>query len=196
MSLRIQIELNDNDLKYFKNAMRETQRSAEKLDDHQVTEAATRLLQETREANVPDFISERIATLEVMVAMVHDEGWKMPDEERERVISALAYFAEADDMIPDDIPVVGFLDDAIMIELVVRELKHELDAYEDFCTFRQAEAVRLGKDAKALDKEGWLDDRRKQLHSRMRRRRGAERGGRSRRRGRSRGGRGTSFSLW
>ena len=193
MSLRISIELTEKDLRYFKRAMKETQRAVGELDSHAVTEAATALVLETRDAKVPDFIAERLSTLETMVAMVHDEGWKLPDKEKHRVVSALAYFAESEDMIPDEIPVVGFLDDAIMIELVVRELKHEIDAYADFCTFRHAEATRLGKDAEQLSKEGWLDERRKQLQSRMRRRRSSER---TRRRGRGRGGRGTSFSLW
>ena len=52
------------------------------------------------------------------------------------MLNALAYFAEPDDLIPDQIPGLGFLDDAIMVELVVRELRHEIEAYEDFRVFR------------------------------------------------------------
>ena len=63
------------------------------------------------------------------------------------------------------------LDDAIMIEMVNQELKHEIQAYRDFCVFRAAEANRLGNEAMELGRSDWLEERRKQLHSRMRRRR-------------------------
>jgi hypothetical protein len=69
---------------------------------------------------------------------------------------------------------LGFLDDAIMIELVARELKHEMEAYQDFCDYRQR--LSQSGDGSAASREGWLDARRKELQARMHRRRG--RGGR------------------
>ena len=101
-------------------------------------------------------------------------------------VSALAYFAEPEDLIPDRIPGLGFLDDAIMVELVVRELRPELDAYADFCKFRKSRPKLLGKSAAPIDREQWLDGRRKQLQSRMRRRRRPAFGARS----------GPSLKLW
>ncbi len=57
-----------------------------------------------------------------------------------------------------------------MIELVVRELKHEIEAYQDFCDYRKRTKLEHGAGAKA-SREGWLSERRKALQSRMRRRR-------------------------
>ena len=119
--------------------------------------------------------------------MVVDEGWGLEAEDRQRILNALAYFSEAEDLIPDHIPGLGFLDDAIVIEIVARELEHEIQAYRDFVVFRAAEACRLGQEAADLNKATWLEERRKQLHSRMRRRR-------KRGRGRKEGGR-SPFSL-
>jgi uncharacterized membrane protein YkvA (DUF1232 family) len=80
-------------------------------------------------------------------------------------MAALEYFVEENDLIPDSIPGLGLLDDDIMIELVVRELRHEIEAYEDFCRFRDERSRRdPGDDADILAR------RRRALHERMRRR--------------------------
>ena len=68
-------------------------------------------------------------------------------------------------------PVVGYLDDAIMIELCVRELKHEVEAYSDFCSFRTHEAEERGLDPATMDRADWMEERRQELQERMRRRR-------------------------
>ena len=65
-------------------------------------------------------------------------------------------------MIPDRLPGIGYLDDAIMVELICQELRHEIKAYEDFCEFRKSKARGAGPDA--------LENRRKNLQARMRRR--------------------------
>ena len=86
------------------------------------------------------------------------------------MLNALAYFTEPEDLIPDHIPGLGFLDDAIMIELVVRELKHEIEAYQDFCDYR--DRLKTQGDGSSANREGWLNARREELQARMRRRRG------------------------
>ena len=91
---------------------------------------------------IPDFILDRLLRLDDMIAMVRDTAWALPEQDRERVLSALVYFCDPQDVIPDSVPVLGFLDDAVMIELCVRDLKHEIDAYDDFCDFRQHQAER------------------------------------------------------
>jgi uncharacterized membrane protein YkvA (DUF1232 family) len=95
----------------------------------------------------------------------------MEADDRQRVLACLTYFANPKDLIPDNVPVLGFLDDAIMIELSVRELKHELDAYDDFCDYRQHEASRRGMDPAKVGRADWLDSRRDELIDRMHSRR-------------------------
>jgi hypothetical protein len=118
-----------------------------------------------------DFIRERMGRLETLIGMVVDQGWGMEDEDRDRVLQALSYFSDPEDLVPDNVPGLGFLDDAIMIEMVCRELRHEVQAYRDFCVYRAAESSRLGQEALHLERSDWLEERRQQLHSRMRRRR-------------------------
>ena len=58
-----------------------------------------------------------------------------------------------------------------MIELCVRELKHELDAYDDFCEFREREANKRGIEPSTVGRTDWLDSRRDELVDRMHARR-------------------------
>lgn len=167
MVLKVSFNLGESDLKHFRLIMREARHAAAKWTPEEIVARASSLLRTVDAATVPEFVSERLAKLELMINMLTDTEWRLPAQDSTRVLNALAYFCEPDDLIPDDIPGLGFLDDAIMIELVVRELSHEIDAYRDFCEFR---ADRTDKAAEAARDE-WLAERRKSLQSRMRRRR-------------------------
>ena len=170
MSLRISFELDDNDLKHFRLIMQEARKAASRMPPEDIVAAAEQLLVNVEESTAPGFIVDRLTKLRLMIAMLSDIEWRLPHQEATRVLNALAYFAEPEDLIPDSIPGLGFLDDAIMIELVVRELKHEVEAYDDFCSYRDKLRQSEGKSAKP-SREGWLDSRRSELQKRMRRRR-------------------------
>jgi len=170
MSLRVSFELDESDLKHFRLIMRNARKSAARLAPEDIVGAAENLLKAVDDAGAPEFIMERLAKLRLMIEMLQDIEWRLPHQEANRVLNALAYFSEPEDLIPDHIPSLGFLDDAIMIELVVRELKHEIEAYEDFRDFRVRVRAQQGGE-KGVSREDWLENRRKELQSRMRRRR-------------------------
>jgi uncharacterized membrane protein YkvA (DUF1232 family) len=174
MSLAITIELGDADLQHFIDAMQRAQQESKHLSPQQVSEAASRLLVEGHKVALPQFIAERLGKLDSMIAMVNDEGFSLPEEDKQRVLACLTYFANPQDIIPDNVPVLGFLDDAIMIELCVRELQHEIEAYEDFVEYRKQEAAAHGVDPATLKTQRveWAEARRVELIDRMRRRRG------------------------
>lgn len=176
MSLRISFELDEDDLKHFRLIMEQARQTASRLPPEDIVSAAEELLQDVEESTAPGFIVDRLQKLKLMIHMLSDIEWRLPHQEATRILNALAYFAEPEDLIPDHIPGLGFLDDAIMIELVVRELRHEIEAYQDFRTYRERLAREQGH-AVAASRKGWLDDRRKELQKRMRRRR--KRSGRS-----------------
>ncbi len=187
--MRIVIDLSEQDLDHFRAAMRRARESAAHLTSEAITASALKLLEDTRDVQMPEFVSSRLRKLNTMIAMVHDTAWGLTEAERKEVLSALTYFCDPNDAIPDNIPVFGFLDDAIMIELTVEELKHELDAYEDFCQFRASAGAEAGA-ASGLNREDWLAQRQEELLERMRTRRSRDRsygGG---------GGSGGSFSLF
>jgi len=168
--MRISFELDDNDLKHFQLIMDEARKAARRIAPEDIVAAAEDLLRSAPESGAPGFVVERLERLQLMIDMLSDIEWRLPHQDASRVLNALAYFTEPEDLIPDHIPGLGFLDDAIMIELVVRELKHEIEAYQDFCDYR--ERLRAKGNAGSVSREGWLDARRKELQARMRRRRG------------------------
>ena len=66
----------------------------------------------------------------------------------------MSYFADSIDLIPDHIPDIGLLDDAMSVEIIIRELRSEMSAYSEFCRFREAEDNRLREAGKDLEKNG------------------------------------------
>lgn len=173
MGLRISIDLGDDDLKHFRLIMRQARHSTQHLQPEDIVASAERLLREFSQRKAPGFVSTRLRKLDIMIEMLTDHEWRLPDKDTTRVLNALAYFTDPEDLIPDHVPGIGLLDDAIMIELVVRELKHEIEAYEDFCRFRREHPAPKGIKSKTTDitRDDWLARRRKSLQERMRRRR-------------------------
>ncbi len=172
MSFSITIDLSDRDLEHFHAAKKNAETSAAGVPEADIVAAASKLLEGAQQVAVPDFIGDRLSRLNDLIAMLRDEGWDLPAADRAHVLSALVYFADPSDLIPDEVPVLGFLDDAIMIELCVRELRPERDAYDEFCDYREREAKRRGEDPPSVGRADWLAERRSELVDRMHRHRG------------------------
>jgi uncharacterized membrane protein YkvA (DUF1232 family) len=174
MPLDITFTLSDSDLEHFQDIVDKAKSTMEGGQDaDQIVAAATQLITDAKSTELPEFIDDRLSKLQVVIDMVGDTEWQLSDEERKRVAGALIYFCDPDDLIPDHIPGLGFLDDAIYVEIVIRELKAEIDSYEEFCTFRTAEEARRKEQGldPFVEREEWLADKRANLHARMRKRR-------------------------
>jgi uncharacterized membrane protein YkvA (DUF1232 family) len=170
-TLAVSFELGAADIAYFRERLAKA-RSKQQGDEAATMAAADALATSPAAAEAPAFIRASLAKLKNLTAMLRDTSWRLEGEHRQRVLDALAYFAEADDLIPDKIPGVGYLDDAIMIELVARELAPEIEAYADFLKFR---AARSGADSRVVDQQ--RDSLQRRMRRRGRRLRGGSGGG-------------------
>ena len=134
---------------------------APELDADLIAAMAQKMLGEARQAGT-ESVQKRLSHAERLEAMAHDNTWRLPEDDVGRVDSVMTYLEKGDDLIPDSTPVVGMLDDAILIEMAERALQREIEDYADFCRFREAEARARGTTVEALgiDRRDWLAWRR------------------------------------
>jgi uncharacterized membrane protein YkvA (DUF1232 family) len=181
--MRIVLDLSEKDIKYFRSCLQAVKKGTLSSDEAVVLKAAGDLMAQVAAAEAPEYVQERIGKLSLLVQMLEDERWRLTGADRSRVLNVLAYFVDPDDLIPDRIPGLGYLDDAIMVELVLQELRHEIDAYQKFCEFHES--------AEREPEE--IEQKRLQLQNRMRK---SRRGERDRRRILHTGGRKAPVGLW
>ena len=171
MGLKLSFELTDRDLQYFRDALRQSRSAVRHAEDNEIIEAIRDVLDEIRSNEpLPDFVAERIPVLEAMIQMLTDDEWQLPADDRERLLATFVYFADPEDLLPDDIPVIGYLDDVIILELVAGELIHVREAYADFCDYRDDFDGEHGKNVDTVIRRDRLDRKRQRLHQRMNRR--------------------------
>ncbi|MCC2605470.1 YkvA family protein [Planctobacterium marinum] len=167
MTIEINLELSDADLAHFKQLMQEAIQKNSGLSEDEVLEKAQAVVSQMEQSNQPDFVKSRVSSLADLIAAVKDEEWQMPEDEKKDILTSLIYFSEPQDLVPDDIPVLGFLDDAIMIELVIQDMSLDLRSYRQFCSFRRTEEKRRG-DAAKVDRDSWLAGTRSEIRAAMR----------------------------
>jgi uncharacterized membrane protein YkvA (DUF1232 family) len=169
MPLDVTLTLSDDDLAWFRSVVQRVREQGGARSDAETARAATRVVERLRGATRSPYIVRRLDRVGRLIEMLEDPAWQLPDPERRRVLDCLAYLADSQDIVPDDTPVLGLLDDAIMLELLLADVRHELEAYEEFVEYRTTESMRAG--GRTVSRDEWLDAKRQALHGRMRERR-------------------------
>ena len=124
-------------LVHFNALLRTIHAAAPRVDSDALISLARRLQTEPVEQTV-DTVSERIARVQVLRRMLRDAEWPVAPELRVRARLLLAYVDKHEDLIPDGTTLFGYLDDALMVELSWPRFQAEVEAYREFCAFRQA----------------------------------------------------------
>jgi uncharacterized membrane protein YkvA (DUF1232 family) len=165
--MRISFELEATDIARFHAALERAERLAATMDECDIVDTAKEALNALPIGGAPGYVRKRLVGVQRLILMLEDGEWALPSDERNQVLRTLVYFADPEDMIPDEVEVIGLLDDAIMLELLVRHMKHVVDAYDDFCEFRNGLRAVAGD---RIDDARTLARRRDSLRERMRRR--------------------------
>jgi uncharacterized membrane protein YkvA (DUF1232 family) len=165
-AFKVSFALDEGDVDYFRKLFREARKEAAAVDSDEIIKAASELVDSVRaKKGTPNFIVQAVSAIEDLREVILDEDYRAPKPVRNQVLGALSYFANANDLIPDDIPVLGFLDDAIMIKFVEEEFKHELWAYRKFRKFRDGAELRPWTQVASTRLPGRLEAMRKKLRA-------------------------------
>lgn len=167
--MRISLELEPADIERFHAALARARRAAACADEYEVIEAAKYALDHLNTADVPAFVRKRVVEVQKLIVMLEDEAWALSGAERSDIIETLVYFSDPDDLIPDDVEVIGLLDDAILLELLLQRMRQVRKAYAEFCAFRAALASDLRNAEERRSHARDLAALRTQLQARMRR---------------------------
>ncbi|WHZ18828.1 MAG: hypothetical protein OJF55_000977 [Rhodanobacteraceae bacterium] len=159
------LRFNDADLVRFNDCVARVAPGTPALDGPQIAAAARRLSRAVGAGNESRFILTRLRRACEMRALLGDANWSCEPALRERMQAVVGYIDDAPGLIPDDVPAIGGLDDALLVDLAMESLRGELDEYADFCRYRAGEAARLGVVAGKvpLDRAEWSARRQEEI---------------------------------
>jgi uncharacterized membrane protein YkvA (DUF1232 family) len=152
------LQLDPANLRHFNEVLQQVCSAHAPYTDEQIAGAARRVLRAAAKRLDVPFIRIRMRRAAEIRAALVDAHWQVPAPLESVMTAIVAYLDDADHaLIPRDTPVVGQLDDAILVDAAMDALRSELDEYAEFCRFRHAEAARIGLAASALstDREHW-----------------------------------------
>ncbi|MBL0164867.1 MAG: DUF1232 domain-containing protein [Xanthomonadales bacterium] len=145
--MRITFELESADIERFQGAFERARKLAVDADEVDIIDAAKQALDAICTDRLPSYVRKRLVHVQRLILLLEDEEWNLTGPERLEAMAALVYFGDPDDLIPDHLEVIGLIDDAIMLEFIARRMRHVLDAFRQFCAFRNALGSRTDDDS-------------------------------------------------
>jgi uncharacterized membrane protein YkvA (DUF1232 family) len=135
--MKITFTLDATDLAYFRDLFKKVKKHASDLETDKVIAEVKGLIGRVRAAKkVPSFVMEAIGNLESLIQMLEDKDYALPPKIGAEILAGIAYFSNPQDLVPDTLPGLGYLDDAIMIKFLEEQFEHELAGYKKFRKFR------------------------------------------------------------
>lgn len=161
----LNLQFSEDDLRAFNQCAQRIAPGTPALGAEQVAGAARRLARAIGEGNESRFIQIRMRRAGEVRAVLMDPGWTVDPGVVGRMQDLIGYLDGPVELVPMDVPAVGGLDRALLVDLSMEGLRAELDEYADFCRYRAAEAQRLGVTTALvdIDRERWMLERSEEL---------------------------------
>ena len=168
------LDLHDGAMTRFNSIVRQLNPEHAPFSADQIAGAARRVLRAAMKGQESAFIKARMRRAGEMRSALKDKQWTIPAPLGAKMREIIDYLDDPTSLIPNDVPIVGQLDDAILVDIAMDGLRGELEAYADFCRFRWSEAARLQTTEVETDREQWRTERQceKRLELQLRRVRG------------------------
>jgi uncharacterized membrane protein YkvA (DUF1232 family) len=125
------LRLADAALLAFNFELQDLRDDAPSVDAAQIAGLA-RWLQALPAETAAATIELRLARAESLRRMIDDRDWALPEDVAIRGRRLVAYIHRCHDLIPDDLPQLGHLDDALLVELSWSEFEGEVQDYLDY----------------------------------------------------------------
>jgi uncharacterized membrane protein YkvA (DUF1232 family) len=152
-------EIDEQSLALFNELLTRLDLSQGPLERDQLVTAARDLAIRSGTSRAAICIHERMRRAAAIDRMLHDHAWKATDQVVQPAQAVVEYVRRDNDLIPDAMPTVGRLDDAIVVDVAWPALAAEVADFIDFCRLRHMETV-LGGSVEGYDRAAWLADRR------------------------------------
>ncbi|QNP40245.1 YkvA family protein [Lysobacter solisilvae (ex Woo and Kim 2020)] len=123
---------------HFDELVHELYPDAARVDQPRLQQLAAWLLSLPEDEAYAE-LDARLSRMDELRALLDDGAWDADDATRMRINKLLAYVDREDDLIPDRLPLLGRLDDVLLIELAWPAFAQEANEYRDFCDYRQSE---------------------------------------------------------
>jgi len=139
------LKLADAAMLAFNYQLQDVHAQAPSVDADQIM-SLVRWLQALPAETAEATIELRMARAESLRLMLDDPDWPLPASVAERGRRLLGYLCRPDDLIPDSLPLIGHLDQALMVELSWSEFAGEVQDYLDYRRFCSSGSFRGSPD--------------------------------------------------
>jgi len=140
----------------FNGVLQQFAEGAPLLDADRVATAGRELWSGARGATAA-CIRLRLRRVKAAQAMVADRAWQAPAEIVALVQSLIGQIRRGEHLLPGELPRVGHLDDALLIDMAWPRIESETSAYVDFHRLRRLACERAER--ARFDRDAWLQAR-------------------------------------
>ena len=155
------LQICNNGLKRFNKILETADPLQRQLTADQIATTAREVCDETYGLPVPVGVYQRLRCIAAVSTMFKDMDWEIEEAAAWRSATLLEYFSAREVLFPNNAPMVGYLDDAILVEAAWPELRAEVSSFYDYRRLRRivVEGRSKGATRFRFTRADWLDSR-------------------------------------